>query len=65
MGKDMTSVQVSIHDEAYEGEKKQQARTPESTGTNCDILKTQFYKIHAPQRKKNRNIMNPTNSMEF
>lgn len=39
MGNDMTSVYVSIHAEAYEGEKKQQARTPESAGTNFDILR--------------------------
>lgn len=52
MGKDVTSVQASIHAEAFEGEKKQQARTPESTGTNCNILRTQLYKIHAPKGKR-------------
>lgn len=48
----MSLVYKLVHAEAYEGEKKQQARTPESTGTDCDILRTQLYKIHAPKGKR-------------
>ena len=45
---------VGTDAEVHEGAKRQQARrTPEHMTTNFDILRTQFYKIHAPKRKKN------------